>query len=392
MKLKDKNILLAIGGSISAYKAPDLVRRLQLEGAGVTVMMSVAAQKFITALTLEAISGNQVLTDLFAEGQAMSHIHSSRKVDLILVAPTTANMLAKFSYGLADDLISATVLAANCPVLIAPAMNRQMWKNFLVQDNCERLNKAGYKFVGPDCGDLACGEVGKGRLASFECLVDEVIKLLTFQDLKGKKVLITAGPTREYLDPVRFLANDSSGKMGLNLIKEAFYRGADVVAISSLNYLNLPSSVKIIKVESAKQMAEAVKSNLKKCDVFIANAAVSDYRFATVAKNKIKKKTGGLRLDLVRNPDILEMVSGIKNSPFIVGFALETENYLENGWGKMLKKGCDLLVVNDVTTLGSDLAKVAFITPDSEKDVIDLQEIPKRSVALMVFNHVVKFI
>lgn len=392
MRLKGKRILLGVSGSISAYKIPDLIRLLKKDGAEVQVMMSRAAGQFVTPLTLATVSGEKVLTGMFEEAESMLHISSSRKADLILIAPATANMLAKFAYGMADDLISTTVLGADCPVLIAPAMNVKMWQNYLVQDNYHKLLKAGYKFIGPDNGDLACGEFGEGRLASLENILDEVRKNLTKQDLKGKKVLITAGPTREYADPVRFLSNASSGKMALALIKEAYYRGASVEVISTIDYPNLPSVIKLYLVETAKEMSEQVLRLVKSANIFIANAAVADYSFLNPSKQKIKSNSSTLQFFLKKNPDILQQVSNFENKPFIVGFALESSNHLINAKKKFLAKRPDILVLNGVQALNREFSKVTLLSGKSKKMVEELTEMPKTSIAVRIFDQIVKSI
>jgi phosphopantothenoylcysteine decarboxylase/phosphopantothenate--cysteine ligase len=392
MKLQGKKILLGIGGSISAYKVPELVRLLKKEGAEVRVMISRAGRRFVTPLTLETLTGEKVLTGFFKEGEALAHIKVSRSADLLLVAPATANMLAKFSYGMADDLISATVLAAKCPVLIAPAMNERMWKNYLVQENCGKLSKAGYNFVGPQLGDLACGEVGEGRLIDLNLLIDEIVKVLSVHDLKKKKVIITAGPTREYADPVRFLSNDSSGKMGIALAKESYYRGAEVTLIGAISETALPGKINLIKTVSAWEMHGEVMKRIGNCDIFIANAAVSDYGFKTVSKRKIKKTEGDLKLTLKRNDDILGEVGMLKKRPFVVGFCLETDNLLENGRKKMLAKNADLMVVNSDKAIGSNRADADLLFKKDLKKKIRLENMLKEDIAKHIIANVVKLV
>lgn len=394
-QLKNKKILLGISGSIAAYKAPELVRLLQKNGAEVTVMMTQSAQKFVSVLVLEALTGKPVLKDLFEEG-FKSHIHPIREADVLLIAPATANLVARLAYGLADDVVTAAALAAKIPVLIAPAMNTAMWKNPLVQENIQKLRKV-YEVIEPESGLLACGEEGDGRLADLEMIVDEVVRAVTPQDLRGRKVLITAGATREFLDPVRFMSNGSSGKMGLALAKEAYYRGAEVTVIAAKVEVDFPAYVNLIPVESAEQMLVAVEKEfgdkaknagknargvvqnsgtfLAEPDIFIAAAAVADYKFAEKFSKKMKKNAESLSLKLVPTTDILERVLALRegrhakilDSFLVVGFALETasseQNLIKLAQQKLSRKKVDLLVVNSEKAIGADKAEFLFLTP-----------------------------
>lgn len=392
MLLKGKKILLGVGGSISAYKVPELVRFMQKEGADVTVMMSRSAAQFVTPLTLHAISGKPVLQKMWIGSQsdkAMLHIQAGREADLILVAPATANMLARFSYGLADDLIAAAVLASSVPILIAPAMNVQMWKNKILQENVAKLRAAGYSVLDPDDGMLACGEKGEGRLADFSKIVYEVKKLLTKQDLKGKCVLITAGPTREYADPVRFMSNASSGKMGKALALETYFRGAAVTVVKGPLELDLPEGIKVIDVVSAKEMADAVSRFAKNADIFISAAAVSDVGFKKKSKQK-KEKSNLLRdSGFALNEDILAGVSKMGRKPFSIGFALETHDHLHKGLKKMAAKKADLMVINGIDTVGSENAAVTLVWGQGRKK---LPSAPKENIAENILSIAVKLL
>ncbi len=402
MKLKGKKVLLGVSGSIAAYKVPQLIRLLQKEGAIVQVLITQNGQKFVSKLVLEALTGMTVISDLFEDG-FKNHIGPARSADVILVAPATANLLGRLSFGLADDVISSTVLAAKVPVLIAPAMNTAMWENILVQENVQKLKRV-YTVIDPEKGDLACGEVGEGRLANLEYLVDEVVKAVTKQDLKGKSVLITAGSTREFFDPVRFLSNSSSGKMALALAKEAFYRGSNVTIVTGAVSVAFPDYVKFIKAESANEMGNSVANILKNkqlCpDVFIAAAAVSDYRFAQRSSKKIKKNDRNLKIDLLPNVDILGMVLEqrikLKKKIFIAGFALEDfadksklKKMIE---AKYKRKPVDLLVVNSLSAMQSDFSDYFLMDSANSKRPIIVKSAPKDNISENIFNHIVKSI
>lgn len=347
-----KRILLGITGSIAAYKAPELVRRLKEQGAEVRVMMSHGATQFITPLTLQTVSGYPVSINFFDadEEAAMGHIALARWADWIVIAPATADCLAKLAHGHADDLISTVCLASEAQLIVAPAMNNKMWTHIATQQNCQLLQQRGVEFLGPESGDQACGEQGEGRLMAVETILSRLADKVLSGPLAGKRVLITAGPTYEAIDPVRFIANRSSGKMGYALATAAMEAGASVTLVSGPVALTAPAAVSCIKVESARQMHEAVMQNLADIDVFIGCAAVADYRPVHSAKNKLKKSDqADLSLQLQLNPDIISAVSSAKQRPsMVVGFAAETNDLQEYAQQKRQQKGLDLIAANRV--------------------------------------------
>lgn len=347
-----KRILLGITGSIAAYKAPELVRRLKEQGAEVRVMMSHGATQFITPLTLQTVSGHPVSVNFFDadEEAAMGHIALARWADWIVIAPATADCLAKLAHGHADDLISTVCLASEAQLIIAPAMNNKMWTHSATQQNYQLLQQRGVDFLGPESGDQACGEQGEGRLMAVETILSCLADKLLPGPLAGKRVLITAGPTYEAIDPVRFIANRSSGKMGYALAAAAMEAGACVTLVSGPVALTAPAAVNCIQVESAQQMYEAVMQNLAGMDVFIGCAAVADYRPVQSAKNKLKKSDQeALSLQLQLNPDIISAVSSAKQRPpVVVGFAAETNEIQYYAQQKRQQKGLDLIAANRV--------------------------------------------
>jgi len=347
------NIIVGITGGIAAYKSPDLVRRLRERGVEVRVVMTEAAQAFIGALSLQAVSGNPVaskLVDSEAEA-AMGHIELARWADLIIIAPATANCMAKLAYGLADDLLSTLVLATEAPVVIAPAMNHQMWSNSATQSNLQTLQDRGFEFIGPDSGDQACGETGAGRMTEPNEIANQIAQqyLNAKPLLKGKKLLLTAGPTQEAIDPVRYLTNHSSGKMGYAIAQAAVQAGAEVSLVSGPVSLTAPKGVKLINVTSAADMHKAVMENLTDTDIFIGCAAVADYRVQQQATDKIKKSEQQLVLTMVENIDIIADVAKQSNTVFCVGFAAETQDAISYGQAKLKSKGLDMICVNDVS-------------------------------------------
>jgi phosphopantothenoylcysteine decarboxylase/phosphopantothenate--cysteine ligase len=353
--LAHKRILLGVTGGIAAYKSADLIRRLREAGATVQVVMTENAKQFITPLTLQAVSGQPVRDNLFdsAAEAAMGHIELARWADLILVAPASADFIARLACGRADDLLTTLALATQAPLALAPAMNRVMWENSFTQKNVAALRKQGVTILGPAEGSQACGEVGPGRMLEPAELVQETSALFNTGAFAGLKVLITAGPTHEALDPVRFLTNASSGKMGYALAEAALEAGATTTLISGP--VNLASTImaqkeqaKLIKVVTAQEMYEAVLQQIKECDLFIAVAAVADYRCKQVAKQKIHKDAATLRLELERTPDIVAEVAKLKKKPFIVGFAAETEKLVAKAKEKRMRKGMDVIIANRV--------------------------------------------
>ncbi|MFS1425279.1 bifunctional phosphopantothenoylcysteine decarboxylase/phosphopantothenate--cysteine ligase CoaBC [Shewanella sp. 10N.286.48.B5] len=354
--LTNKKVLLGIGGGIAAYKSADLIRRLKERGADVRVVMSQSAMEFITPLTIQALSGHPVASDLLdpAAEAAMGHIELARWADVVIVAPATANLIARINAGMADELLTTTCLATEAPIIVCPAMNQQMYRNLATQENLANIKRKGITVWGPASGDQACGEVGPGRMQEPLAIAEQLVQYFAPAEkpLNGYKLILTAGPTREAIDPVRYISNHSSGKMGFSLAAAATQMGAEVTLISGPVNLATPSGVKRINVESAQQMLDAVMENIEDQAIFIGCAAVADYRIATVAESKIKKSAEHMQLALVRNPDILASVSALKNRPFTVGFAAETDKVEEYARGKLERKKLDLIAANDVSIAG----------------------------------------
>lgn len=354
-RLTNKRIVLVISGGIAAYKVPELVRRLRGSDAEVRVVMTPAAQDFVGALTFQAMSGNPVHTDLLdpAAEAAMGHIELARWADIVVVAPATANFLARICHGYADDLAAAVCLATAAPIVVAPAMNRQMWANPATQDNCAMLARRAVQFVGPNAGDQACGETGPGRMSEPHEILAAINSCFETGSLAGTRVLVTAGPTREAIDPVRCLTNHSSGKMGYAVADAAVAAGASVTLISGPTALAQPDHVCVHHVVSADEMYTAVIDKLDNTDIFISAAAVADYRIATPAGSKIKKDGQALALTLAPTRDILACVTERPNPPFTVGFAAETENLLENARAKLARKSLRMIAANLVGKAGT---------------------------------------
>ena len=381
LSLTNKRILLGITGGIAAYKCAELTRLLTKAGAEVRVAMTKAATEFITPLTMQALSGNRVHLDLLdTEAEAaMGHIELARWADLILVAPASADFIARMRNGQANDLLSTLLLAAVAPIAIAPAMNQAMWADARTQENLKDLSEKSIHIWGPDSGEQACGDVGPGRMLQPEALAQNCADLFASGFLAGQKLVITGGPTREAIDPVRFISNHSSGKMAYALAAEAAAAGAKVVLVSGPVSLSTPDAVSRIDVNSALEMHEVVMSEVKDADVFIGVAAVADYRPATVSEEKIKKKDDSMTISLIKNPDIISEVANLAQRPMVVGFAAETENILANGREKLEKKKLDLLFANHATnTFNSDSVAVTVIGADLD---LELPEGSKTSVA-----------
>lgn len=349
--LANKRILLGVTGGIAAYKAADLVRRLREQGAAVRVVMTRSAREFITPLTLEALSGNAVRSELLDTGEesAMGHIELARWSDAVLVAPASANFLARLAHGLADDLLSTLCLAADVPVVVAPAMNRQMWMNPATQANIQLLEQRGVIRLGPGLGEQACGETGPGRMLEPADLVQHLAGHFAGGQLSGLHVMVTAGPTREPIDPVRYISNRSSGRMGYAIARAAAEAGAEVTLISGPVALSPPERVQCVAVDTALQMREAVLEGIGSTDIFIAAAAVADYRSVDIPGQKIKKTQSRLELTLEKNPDILGEVAARPRPPFTVGFAAETERLREHALDKLATKRLDMIAANDVS-------------------------------------------
>jgi len=393
--LQGKRIVLGVAGGIAAYKAAALTSKLTQAGAEVHVILTANALQFVQPATFQALSHQPVHVDTFAEPdpRVIAHIDLADRADLVLIAPATANLIGKMANGIADDMLTTTVLATKAPVWVAPAMNVNMYAHPAVQANMRRLAEYGYQFIEPGEGLLACGWIGKGRLAEPEEIVDVVTRYFSTparQDLKGKRVLVTAGPTREKIDPVRYISNHSSGKMGYAIAEAARDRGAEVVLVSGPTALPRPVGVTFIPVESVQEMFDAVMQHLPQSDIVIKAAAVSDYRPRTVHTHKMKKKDGELTLELEKAPDILQTIGQRKTAQFVVGFAAETQDVLEHAKGKLERKNLDMVVANDVLQegagMGSDTNIVTLLTRDGEK--LALEKLSKRQVADKILDAV----
>jgi phosphopantothenoylcysteine decarboxylase/phosphopantothenate--cysteine ligase len=387
--LEGRNILLGITGSIAAYKAADLARRLIDEGADVNVVMTKAAARFITPYTLEALTGNQVCSDLFKD--PFSHINLSKNADLFIIAPITANTINKLSCGIADNLLSNLWLTFEGPVLMAPAMNARMYRHSIVQNNIKLLQKTGVNFVGPVSGSLACGDEGAGKMAEVTSIVEASIATLTPKDLKGHTVLVTAGPTREAIDPVRYISNRSSGKMGYAVARAAIRRGARVTLISGPSAETLPESVSLISVESASEMEKAVMKYVSGANVLIMSAAVSD--FMPLLKAKVKHdKTDINSLKLKRTTDIIREVGRQKKKRFLVGFAAETGSSVNRARKKIKDKNLDLIVLNDVSQKGAgfEVDTNIVIIIDKKGNSTEYPIMKKIDVANVILDRIVE--
>lgn len=386
-------VLLGIGGGIAAYKAAELARALMERGLGVQVVMTAAAEEFVRPLTFAALTGHKVITEMFATGggdetlaSAIEHIRVAQENEVLVVAPATADLLAKFANGLAGDFLTTAYLAFTGPVVLAPAMNTNMWQHPATQHNLQTLRARGHVIVEPGEGYLACGMVGPGRLADPLLIADAVVAALQpKRDLAGETVLVTAGPTHEAIDPVRYLSNRSSGKMGYAVAEAAARRGAQVVLVSGPVSLQPPPGVRVVPVETAAEMRSAVLHELSGATIIVKAAAVADYTVADVAKAKIKKSAGPLTLELQKTADILAEVGKIKGDRLLVGFAAETEDPLAEARRKLEAKGCDMVVGNRAeTTFGADENEVVLVTRTGD---VRLPRAPKREVADRIFDH-----
>ena len=380
-RLINKQIVLGVTGGIAAYKSADLARRLREAGAVVRVVLTDNAKQFITPLTMQAVSGNPVhdnLFDLTAEA-AMGHIELGRWADVILIAPASANCMARLLQGEANDLLTTLCLVADAPIALAPAMNQSMWKNTATQDNAQALQKKGIHIFGPAEGSQACGDVGLGRMMEPVELVQQVAALFQTGCLSGKKVVITAGPTHEAIDPVRYITNGSSGKMGYAIAAAAVEAGAHVTLISGPVNITTPAHAVNINVTTAQEMLDAVMSQMAECDIFFSVAAVGDYRCKTIASQKMAKTASTMTLELERNPDIVAKVAALAKKPFIVGFAAETENLLANAKKKLVNKKLDMMVANEVGMgMGGDDNAVTVLWGDQQ---VDFPKMTKQKLA-----------
>lgn len=392
MNLKDKKIVLGVAGAISAYKALELARLLRKEEAVVWPVMTRSAAEFITPLSLSTLACNAVSTGLFNESgesgktgsSGVKHIELAQSSDLIVVAPATANIIGKAAMGIADDLLSTVIMAARPPVLFAPSMNPLMWENPVVKANIERLKKLGRLFVEPGEGFLACGYEGKGRLAEVSDILEAAKDALTKKDLKGEKVLVTAGPTREAIDPVRFVSNASSGRMGYAVAVAARRRGAEVVLVSGPSYLPEPKGVTFVKVSTAEEMKDAAVRRYPQSTLVIMAAAVADYRPVKSFPAKMKKEAANIEVNMERTEDVLRLMGRKKKGQFLVGFALETDNLEENARKKLKDKNLDLVVANSPAGLDAELNEVVII--DRSEKAERLQPLKKDAVADIILD------
>ena len=392
--LKDKTVVIGVSGGIAVYKTLDVVSRLRKLGVNVNVIMTKSATEFVTPLSFQSLSQNYVVCDMFEDPKTwdVEHISLAKRADVFLIAPATANVIGKIANGIADDMLTTTVMATKAKVLIAPAMNTNMYENPILQRNINTLKELGYNFVEPENGRLACGDTGKGKLASPETIVDEVVKLLSKgQDLKGKSIIVTAGPTVESIDPMRYITNRSTGKMGYSIAKEAIERGADVTLITGPTNLTPPQNLKkLVKIESAKDMYEAVLANLDENDVVIKSAAVADYKPKNYSNKKIKKSDDDLVIELDRNKDIAQEIGKIKNNKILVGFAAETNDLIENASLKIKKKNLDFIVANDLTKEGAGFGVDTNIVKiiDKEGNITEYPKMKKEEVANIILDKI----
>lgn len=393
--LKDKTVLLGISGGIAAYKCASLVSSLVKAGAEVHVIMTAHACNFINPITFETLTGNKCVVDTFDRNfqHNVEHVALAKKADVFLVAPATANVMAKLAHGLADDMLTTTFLACTCPKIAAPAMNTAMYENPITQDNMKLLEKYGIEVITPAEGYLACGDTGSGKMPEPEVLFQYIEKAVAREkDMSGRKVLVTAGATRESMDPVRFITNHSSGKMGFAIAKECMLRGADVTLVKAATTVSAPMFVDVVPVESAADMFEAVTLRSDEMDIIIKAAAVSDYTPASVSDQKVKKKDGDLSIPMKRTQDILKYLGEHKKAgQFLCGFSMETENMLENSKAKLNRKNADMIVANNLKDtgagFGTDTNLVTLITKDGDRQ---LELMGKDQVAKAVVDAILK--
>ena len=393
-----KRVLIGVSGGIAVYKALDIISALRKCDVEVKVIMTKSACEFVTPLSFQSLSQNMVVTDMFSEPKAweIQHISLAQWADVILLAPATANIIGKLSNGIADDMLSTTVMASKANVIIAPAMNTQMYENKIVQNNILKLKEYGYKFIEPASGRLACGDIGRGKLAAVNDIVSEVISELKSlnieenkeKDLINKKILITAGPTIAPIDPVRYITNKSTGKMGYAIAEEAKSRGAEVILISGPTNLEIPTGIEFIRVKTNSEMKEAVEKHYKDSDIVVKSAAVSDFKMKEYSKEKIKKVTDELNISLIKDNDILKALGENKENQILVGFAAESNNVIENARKKLSSKNLDYIVANDITSKNTGFAsnenKVTILSKDGTE--VSLDKMTKRSVAKNIFD------
>lgn len=391
--LKGKTVVIGVTGSIAAYKMADVASALVKMNADVHVLMTENACNFINPITFETLTSNKCIVDTFDRNFEfdVKHISLARKADIFIVAPASANIIGKIANGIADDMLSTTIMAADCKRIIAPAMNTHMYRNPIVQKNIATLKSLGYEFVSPSSGRLACGDIGEGKLADVNTIVDYIVRGVAKKDMEGKKLIVTAGPTQEAIDPVRFITNHSTGKMGYAIAERAALRGADVTLVSGPVSLNPPSGVKVVNIKSAEDMFNAVTSEYETADIVIKAAAVADYRPAKVSGEKIKKESGMNVIELERTKDILQYLGEHKKEGQILcGFSMETENLMENSVKKLHKKNADMIIANSIKKdgagFGTDTNVITIIT---ENDAVAYPIMTKYDAADEILNAII---
>ena len=388
---KVKTIVIGVTGGIAAYKALDVVSKLKKLNYNVHVIMTSNAQKFVTPLSFQTLSQNMVATDTFQETRSweIEHISLAKKADIILIAPASANIIGKIANGICDDMLSTTIMAAKCSIVFAPAMNSNMYENKILQSNIEKLKANGFLFIKPQVGRLACGDVGRGKLADPACIIEKIEEILyDKKDLIGKKVLVTAGPTIACIDPVRFITNRSSGKMGYAIAKEAKLRGAQVTLISGPTNLKAFDGIRVIDVKTTEEMLNCSIEHFKNSDIVIKSAAVADYKPKSYSEKKIKKNEDEFNLSLVKDTDILKKLGSLKTKQILIGFAAESNDLIKNAKEKLLKKNLDYILANDITSLdtgfASDNNKVTIIYKDGSSNA--LEKMSKTEIARKLFD------